>query len=183
MAGSRMVDVPGYSNGWTVVNGGQHDHEEFPSPSVTRLRDGSLLAATGQCFFTNRDRPVFTFIAGASPGCHDMLHASCNRDCRAGQGVADHPDRRDSHSEAACHAGIGHVLQPDPVSLFQITSPGRDGRFVIGNTLSAAGDSVTPRADIDCILILTACSSERIVGGRSTPLRLEAHDRRPPAGC
>ncbi len=199
MARNRMVDVPGYSNGWIGVNSGQYvrvvdvegcqvgdlfavspaDHDEFMSPSVTRLHNGNIFPEPGQRFFTNRDRPVFTFIADASPGCHDMLYASCNRDWYAGRGLADHPNCRDNYFEAARDAGIGHVLQPDPVNLFQNTPPGPDGRFVIGDTLSAAGDSVTLRAEIDCIVILTACSSERIVGGRSTPLRVEVHDHCP----
>lgn len=197
MVGFRSVDVPGYSNGWIAANSGQYvriidiegcqvgdlfavsraDHDEFMSPSVTRLHNGSLFPETGQCFFTNRDRPVFTFIADTSPGCHDMLYASCNRDWYAGRGLADHPNCRDNYFEAARDAGIRHVLQPDPVNLFQNTPPGGgDGRFFVGVTMSAAGDSVMLRAEIDCIVILTACSSERIVGGRSTPLRLEVHD-------
>lgn len=34
------------------------------------------------------------------------------------------------------------------------------------------------RAEIDCIVIVTACSSELIDAGRSTPLRLETFEAR-----
>ncbi len=149
MTGIRMVDVPGYSNGWIAVRSGQYvrivdvegcqvgdlfavsqaDHDEFMSPSVTRLHNGNLFPETGQRFFTNRDRPVFTFVADRSPGCHDMLYASCNRDWYAGRGLMDHPNCRDNYFEAVREAGIGHVLQPDPVNLFQNTPP-RCGRTV-----------------------------------------------------
>ena len=75
-----------------------------------------------------------------------MLYASCNRDWYEGRGLMDPPNCRDNYFEA----GIGHVLQPDPVNLFQNTPHGADGRFVIGHTLSADGDSVTLGTGIGC---------------------------------
>ena len=195
----RSVDVPGYSGGWILAEAGHFvrvvdvegvqigdlfavssdDHGEFLSPSVTRLHNGNLFPKLGEPFFTNRDRPILTFIDDHSPGFHDMLYASCNRDWYSSLGFPDHPNCRDNYFEAARSAGIDHVLQPDPVNIFQNTPPGPDGRFFIGVTMSNAGDSVTLRVEMACVVILTACSSERILGGRSTPMRLEIHDGEP----
>ncbi len=195
----RSVEVPGYSGGWITAEAGNFirvvdlegmqigdlfavssdDHGEFLSPSVTRLHNGNLFPNPGESFFTNRDRPILTFIDDHSPGFHDMLYASCNRDWFSSRGFPDHPNCRDNYFEAARSAGIEHVLQPDPVNIFQNTPPGPDGRFFIGITMSNAGDSVTLRVEMNCVVILTACSSDRILGGRSTPMRLEIHDGEP----
>ncbi len=191
----RSVDIPGYSGGWLAAEAGttvrvidveghqigdlfavsSTDHDEFLSPSVTRLHNGNLFPGPGESFFTNRDRPILTFVEDHSPGFHDMLYASCNRNWYASRGMPDHPNCRDNYFEAARSAGIAPGLQPDPVNIFQNTPPGADGRFFIGVTMSGPGDYVVLRVEADCIVILTACSSDRILGGRSTPMRLEVH--------
>ena len=57
---------------------------------------------------------------------------------------------------------------------------GYSGGFIeVGVTMSEPGDFVTLRVDIDCIVLLTACSSERVLGGKSTPMRLDVYDRDP----
>ena len=196
---SRSVDVPGYSGGFVSVSAAQYirvvdlegaqigdlfavntdDHDEFLSPSVTRLHNGNLFPKVAQSFFSNRDRPILTFTHDHSPGYHDMLYASCNRKWYESRGHQDHPNCRDNYFDAARAAGIDHVVQPDPVNIFQNTPPGPDGRFFIGVTLSEAGDYVTLRVELDCIVLLTACSSEPILAGRSTPMRLEVYDENP----
>ena len=85
----------------------------------------------------------------------------------------------DTFLEQARAAGIDHAVQPDPVNIFQNTPPGPDGTFFVGVTMSEPGDFVTLRVDLDCIVILTACSSERVLGGKSTPMRLDVYDRDP----
>ena len=108
-----------------------------------------------------------------------MLYASCNRMWYDGRGLKDHPNCRDNYFEAARAAGVDHVVQPDPVNIFQNTPPGPDGTFFIGVTMSKPGDFVTMRVEIDCIIVLTACSSDRILGGKSTPMRLDVYDEDP----
>jgi uncharacterized protein YcgI (DUF1989 family) len=175
----RVVDLEGVQVGdlFAVAN---DDHDEYLSPSVTRLHNGTLFPAVGQCFFTNRDRPVLTFTMDHSPGIHDMLYASCNGNWYGGRGMGDdHPNCRDNYFAAARAAGIDHAIQPDPVNIFQNTRPAADGTLFVAVTISKPGDYVTLRAEIDCIVVLTACSSERIVGGKSTPMRLEVYDSDP----
>ncbi len=196
---SRSIDIAGYSGGFITAGARQYvrvidlegaqigdlfsvgtaDHDEFMSPSVTRLHNGNLFPRIGQSFFSNRDRPILTFTHDHSPGFHDMLYASCNHDWYESRGFKDHPNCRDNYFRAARAAGIEHVLQPDPVNIFQNTPPAPDGTFFIGVTLSRAGDFVTLRVEFDCIVLLTACSSELIIGGRSTPMRLEVYDENP----
>jgi uncharacterized protein YcgI (DUF1989 family) len=170
----RLVDIEGCQVGdlFAVVKG---DAGEFLSPSVTRLNNGNIFPVIGQSFFTTGDRPILTFVEDTSPGQHDMLYASCNDAWYRSRGMADHPNCRDNYFAAARAAGIDHAIQPDPVNIFQNTPPKPDGSFFVGVTLSRPGDYVALRAELDCTVIVTACSSERILGGKSTPMRLEIY--------
>jgi hypothetical protein len=171
----RVVDIEGCQVGdlFAVVKG---DPDEYLSPSVTRLNNGNIFPVIGQSFFTTRDRAILTFLEDTSPDQHDMLYASCNDAWYRSRGMADHPNCRDNYFAAARAAGIEHANQPDPVNIFQNTPPKPDGGFFVGVTLSRPGDYVALRAELDCTVILTACSSERILGGKSTPMRLEVYD-------
>ena len=196
---AQSVDIAAYSGGFVTVRAGQFlrlvdiegtqigdlfaistaDHDDYLSPSVTRLYNGNLFPRIGQSFRTTRDRPILTFTRDHSPGFHDMLYASCNRTWYASRGLEDHANCRDNYFAAARAAGIDHSVQPDPVNIFQNTPPGPDGTFFVGVTMSKPGDFVTLRVEIDCIVVVTACSSDRILGGRSTPMRLEVYDGDP----
>ena len=196
---SSSADIAGYTGGSVIARAGQFvrvvdvegvqigdlfavatdNHDEFISPSVTRLHNRNLFPQVGQSFFTTDDRPILTFTRDHSPGFHDMLFASCNAKWFAGRGMDNHPNCRDNYFAAARAAGIDHAVQPDPVNIFQNTPPGPDGTFFVGVTMSEPGDFVTLRVDLDCIVILTACSSERVLGGKSTPMRLDVYDRDP----
>ena len=171
----RVVDIEGCQVGdlFAVVSA---NHGEFLSPSVTRLYNGNIFPKIGQSFYTTHDRPILTFLEDSSPGQHDMLYASCNDAWYKSRGMHDHPNCRDNYFAAARAAGIEHLVQPDPVNIFQNTPPKPDGSFFVGVTLSRPGDYVTLRAELDCTVILTACSSERILGGKSTPMRLEIYN-------
>ena len=194
----RIAEIPGYGNGYVVARKGDivrltdlegcqvgdlfavnpRDHTEYLSTSVTRLVNGNMFPRIGQSFYTTRDRAILTFRKDTSPGYHDMAYASCNAPWfeRRGKGKG-HPNCRDNYYEAAGRAGIEHVNQPDPVNIFQNTPPRPDGSFFVGVTMTAPGDHVEFKAEMNCIVIVTACSSERINGGASTPLRLEIRKR------
>ncbi|MGY8996962.1 MAG: DUF1989 domain-containing protein, partial [Alphaproteobacteria bacterium] len=132
----------------------------------------------GGVFMTTRDRPILTFSKDTSPGFHDMLFASCCNALYARRGHKNHPNCRDNYFAAIERAGISHANIPDPVNIFQNTPPRLDGSFQYGVTMSQAGDYVELRAEMDCIVVVTACSSELINAGVSTPLRLETFKAR-----
>lgn len=193
------VEVPGYSGGHarvdseqyiriTDIEGGQigdlfaisaEDHEEFLSPSVTRLYNLTLFPRIGQSFFSNKDRPILLFVEDHSPGHHDMLMASCNKIMFEALGLEDHPNCRDNYFKAAAEAGVKHTMKPDPANLFQNTPTMPDGSILAGVTMSQAGDYVVLQAKMDIILILTACSTELINQCKSSPLRIEVLNEKP----
>jgi hypothetical protein len=193
------VTVPGYSGRFvrvslgnyiriTDVEGGQigdlyaisaEDHTEFTSPAVTRLYNLNLFPKVGRAFYSNRERPILTFIADHSPGIHDMLVASCSKQFFENLGMKDHPNCRDNYFKAAAEAGIEHRMKPDPINIFQNTPVMPDGSILAGVTMTQPGDNVVLRAEQDVILILTACSTEIINRCKSSSLRIEVFEAKP----
>ena len=192
------VEIPGYGNGFVSAGKGQtirltdiaghqvadlwafnaEDSDEYLGAAITRMLTGRMFPELGGAFMSTRDRPILTWTKDTSPGHHDMLFASCCDRLYARRGHAGHPNCRDNYFAAAVRAGIGRAHIPDPVNIFQNTPPRPDGSFFYGVAMSDAGDHVEFRAEIDCIVIVTACSSESINAGRSTPLRLETFGAR-----
>lgn len=195
----KTIEVAGYSGKSLRVASGQYiritdieggqvgdmfaisisDHMDFLSPSVTRLYNLSLFPKVGESFYSTKDREIITFIEDNSPGCHDMLLASCNRKMFENFGLEDHPNCRDNYFQAAAEAGMARSLKPDPVNFFQNTPVTPDGSISSYVTMSRPGDYVVLRAEMDIILILTVCSTEIINQGKSSPLRIEIFDEKP----
>jgi uncharacterized protein YcgI (DUF1989 family) len=192
------VEVPGYSGRSVPVRRGapiritdvcgtqigdlfalsQENHSEFLSASVTRAVTWRLFPEVGQCFYTTLRRPILTFLEDHSPGIHDMLFAPCDQLLFEELGwKGPHPNCRDNYLRAAAEAGIRHTVVPDPVNIFENTPPREGGVLLAEVTPTKPGDYLVLRAEMDLVLILTACSVDiglnQINGGKSTPLRIE----------
>ncbi|MSP82960.1 MAG: urea carboxylase-associated family protein [Alphaproteobacteria bacterium] len=190
---TTSIEIPGYGNGFVVAGKGTivrltdlkgnqvgdlwaiaaKDHDEYLSTATTRMLSGRMFPRLGEPFFTTRDRPILTFVKDTSPGFHDMMFASCCDALYRKRGAKGHPNCRDNYFAAIARAGVRHANIPDPVNIFQNTPARPDGSFLYGVTMSAPGDHVEFRVEMDCMVIVTACSSERINAGASTPMRLE----------
>ncbi|RJP15969.1 MAG: urea carboxylase-associated family protein [Candidatus Abyssobacteria bacterium SURF_5] len=193
------VEVLGYGGGFvrassgnfiriTDIAGGQigdlyaiaaDDHEEFTSPSVTRLYNLTKFPRIGQSFYSNLERPLLCFVEDHSPGLHDMMMASCSKPFFESFGMEDHPNCHDNYFKTAAEAGITHRFKPDPINIFQNTPVMPDGSILAGITMTRPGDYVVLRAQADIILILTACSTEAINLCKSSPLRFEVFTQKP----
>ena len=193
----ETVEVPGYSGrgisaaaGSTIrvtdVEGAQicdlfalvqADPTEFLCTARTRALTQRLFPAVGQQFFTNRYRPILTFLADRSPGVHDSLFASCDPGLHALLGGgASHPNCHENFLAAARELGLDLSGVPGPVNLFQNTPVRSDGSLGAECASSQPGDNVEFRAELDLYLVLTACSVDTgvdINGGKSTPLRVD----------
>lgn len=191
------VHIPGYRGDHVVVDAGQTirltdvegtqiadlfahavaDHDEFLCTGRTRLVNRRLFPLVGDSFVTNRYTPILTLTRDASPGVHDMLFESCDSGLHERLGAGrDHPNCRDNYLAAAEAAGITIGQIPTPVNFFQSTPFTEDGTLNSGRAPTAAGDHVELYAEMDMILIVTACSVDigsDINGGRSTSLRID----------
>lgn len=56
--------------------------------------------------------------------------------------------------------GFPEIDVPQPVNLFESNAIGPDGSLGIEPAPSQAGDSVTLRAELDCIVCVTACPQD-----------------------
>ena len=129
------------------------------STGATRAQHHRLFPPVGGAFVTQFHEPVLTLLADASPGVHDMLYPPCSPAMYAENGFEGyHPSCRENFELAAGGAGLPVVPVPDPVNLFQNTPPDAEGTLVIGPAASEPGDHVLLRAELDIVLVLTACS-------------------------
>jgi uncharacterized protein YcgI (DUF1989 family) len=85
-----------------------------------------------------------------------------------------HPSCEENFHKALAAIGWTLPTVPDPVNVFQ-NSPLRDGELVLQRTQTKPGDRVTLRAEIDLVLVLTACSSDLAPtnGGHCTSMGIE----------
>lgn len=180
-AGSRIriTDLEGCQIGDLFVMA-KADVAEAVSPAVTRLETFNLFPRVGQQFFSTRHRLMLSFLEDTSPGCHDMSFAPCDREFYQALGCdAPHPNCRDNFFHALRDIGLQRDSPPDPLNLFQNTVPDERGEYVAGVSPSVAGDHVEFRAEMDLVIVLTACSADldiqgkAPIGGRSTSLGID----------
>ncbi len=196
----RIIDVPGYEGRATKVNAGESfritdvegcqiadmflinadDHSEYFSPALTKQVIFRTVARPGDYVYSNRRRPLALFVDDKSPGPHDMSFAPCDPGFYVDLGCKEaHPNCRDNFYSAIAELAMNIDPPPDPFNLFQNTVPKADGDFDVGVTLSKAGDYVEFKAEIDIILVITACSVDlpvdgiQALGGKSTPLQIQ----------
>jgi uncharacterized protein YcgI (DUF1989 family) len=175
----RVIDVEGCQIAdMFVINA--DDHSEFFSPALTKQVIFRSVAQPGNYIYSNRRRPMLSFVDDTSPGPHDMSFAPCDPGFYIDLGGdALHPNCRDNFHKATAALDIKIDPPPDPFNLFQNTVATADGDFDVGATLSKAGDYVEFKAEMDVVVVITACSADlpvegiHALGGKSTPLRIE----------
>jgi uncharacterized protein len=152
------------------------DPTEFHSAEHTRAFVSRLFPRVGEPFVTNRRRPILTFEADDSPGVHDMLCAACDPERYEGLGVKGwHASCEENLRTAMRALGHDHVEVPQPINLFMNIPVAADGSLGWEPAPTRPGDSVRLRAEIDCIVVVSACPQDivPINGGNPTSLAIE----------
>lgn len=196
--GSRLVDIPPQRGGWLPVAAGElvritdvegsqiadmfavsaADHDEWLGGAHTRSGLARLFPRVGEAFLTNRLRPILTFVEDNTPGVHDLLYRACDPFMYAHAGVEGwHPSCNENFRINAAAAGWTPPDVPDPVDFFQNSPPDAHGELVSGVGPTKAGDNVVLRAELDLLIVVTACSWDlnppSVNGDRCTGIRLE----------
>jgi len=167
----RAVEIPAATRFRVVdVEGGQvvdlfafvaGDVTEYLSAKHTRVYVNRLFPRVGEVFVTNRRVPILFFEEDASPGVHDMLFAACDPVRYRLLGVEGWHASCQENLEAAMR-GLGYpqVETPQPVNLFMSVRLQSDGTIALDPAPTKPGDSVVFRAEVDTIVVTSACPQD-----------------------
>ena len=148
--GSQVVDL-------FVHNAG--DLGEIMSIQHSRNVWYRLQPKPGDQLWTQLRRPILTMVADSSPGVHDTLFPCCDARRYEQLGVKGyHRNCADNWREALRSLGIEPpATVPTALNLFMNVPVAADGSFKILAPVSRPGDRVTFRAEMDCVIALSAC--------------------------
>ena len=171
----RVVDVEGGQVADTFAFRAD-DVGEYHSAEHTRAYVSRLFPRPGEPFVTNRRRPILWLESDDSPGVHDMLCAACDPERYTGLGVEGwHASCQENLRRAMAELGFDRVEVPQPINLFMNIPVRAGGELGWEPAPTRAGDSVTLRAETDCVVVVSACPQDivPINNGNPTPIAIE----------
>jgi uncharacterized protein YcgI (DUF1989 family) len=164
--GTQVVDT------WAFPVPQPADGFEFLSLEHCREVRNRIVFEPGDVLITNRYRPILTFLSDTSPGGHDTLIAACSQGMYRNAGrPPGHPNCADNLAASLAEAAIAMPVTPAPWNLFMIAAV-VDGKSIdFRRPVSKPGDSVTVRAELDCVVAVSACPDDvyKTNGGDGTP--------------
>jgi uncharacterized protein YcgI (DUF1989 family) len=165
--GSQVVDTWAFNAA---------DLAEHMSMEHTRPTLGTIFPKAGMKLYTNRRRPILFFEADSSPGVHDTLMAACDAHRYRLLGCVGHHDNCTDNLFAAMAAlGLTPPECPAPLNLWMNIPVAADGATAWGEPVSKPGDFVVLRAELDCVVALSACPQDILpINGRDR-VPTEAH--------
>ena len=147
--GSQVVDLWAFS---------QSDQSEFLSTEHTRSCLQKLVPGTGDTLYSNQRRAILSILQDTSPGIHDMLLSACDEQRYALLGhVGYHRNCADNLREAMDEAGYPCPEIPSPFNIFENVQIDEHGELAIEPPLVAAGQSITLKAELDILVVLSTC--------------------------
>ena len=139
------------------------DATEGMSMEHSRLHMGRVNPVVGDTLVTNRRRPILTLAADTSGGVHDTLLAACDRYRYELLGCAEpHANCTDNLHAALASVGVTVATTPSPLNLFEIARPAAGGTIAIAPPVATPGSSVTLRAELDALLVFSACPQDMV---------------------
>jgi len=170
----RVTDVDGaqVADVWAFC---ADDPAEHVTGRHTRAFNSRLFPRVGEPFVSNLRRPVLVLERDDSPGVHDMLLASCDAARYVQLGAEGHASCEENLQRALAELGIEWVRAPQSINLFMNTPVNPDSTISWDPAPTKAGDSVTLRAELDCIVAVSSCPQDiiKINAGDPTPILVE----------
>jgi hypothetical protein len=155
----RVEDLDG-SQVADLVCFNARDHAERFSQSKTRLHAWNLKLEIGSALVSNRNRSMFALLAD-SVGVHDLLFPPCHSYVYEHMfKVGPRPGCQDNLAAALAPFGLSFDDIPDPLNIFMRTGIDANQALFVGKTPARAGDYVEIRAEMDCLVGLTACADD-----------------------
>jgi uncharacterized protein YcgI (DUF1989 family) len=152
------------------------DLSEFLSMEHLRQVLSRIIPRTGDPLATNHRRPILMLIEDTSPGIHDTLMAACDIWRYRNLGCTDYHDNcRDNLFAAMAELGLVPPECPSPLNLW-MNIPVVDGVSVEWLApVSRAGDYVVLRAELDCVVAMSACPQDMVPINGLAMTPTEAH--------
>lgn len=165
--GAQVVDTWAFTAGMLT---------EFMSMEHTRATLTKMVPHVGDGLYTNRRRRILTMTEDTSRGDHDTLIAACDSERYILLGVKEYHDNCTDNLFAAMQAlGLAPPECPSPLNLFMHIPWTAAGKLSFEPPTTKPGDFVMLRAELDCIVVMSACPQDilPINGVAGTPT--EAH--------
>jgi uncharacterized protein len=149
---------------------------EFLSWEHARAWIDKVIPGVGDALVTNRRRAIVTLIEDTSPGIHDTLMAACDLFRYQTLGCNTYHDScADNLRLALMSIGLSAPEVPQPLNLWMNIPVDRHWRVQWLPPVSKAGDKVRLRAEMDAIIVMSACPQDLIPINNLKPL--EVHFR------
>jgi uncharacterized protein YcgI (DUF1989 family) len=171
----RVVDVEGRQVA-DMFAFNAADVSEHHSAMHTRAAVDRLFPRVGESFYTNRRRPILRLERDDSPAVHDMLIAPCDPERYEGLGVDGwHASCEENLDRVMRELGHKRICIPQSMNLFMNIPLGDGGTLGWEPAPTAAGDSITFRAEMDAIVVVSACPQDIVpINDRNpTPVAIE----------
>lgn len=134
---------------------------EFMSMEHSRSRLSRVVPAVGDTLVSNRRAPMLTLVEDTSPGVHDTLLCACSPEIYRELGCeAGHRSCEGNFHEALADLGLSLDCTPAPLNLFMNVAVGRGNEVIRAGPVSKPGDRVRLRAEMDVIVVLSACPQD-----------------------
>ena len=152
--GKQVVDT------WAFNADDLGEHLSMEHSRVAIMR---LVPAVGDTLVTNRRRPILSFVEDTTGGIHDMLMAACDVYRYELLGAVGYHDNCTDNLRNALQAiGLRNESTPSPLNLFMNVPWAEDGSLAFVSPTSEAGQHVSLRAEMDLIVVFSACPQDMI---------------------
>lgn len=167
--GSQVVDT------WAFR---ADDLSEFMSMEHSRGAMLKVNPGNGDTLRSNRRRPMLTIVEDTSGGVHDTLIAACDRYRYEQLGHVGHHDNCTDNLAAAL-AALGHEPPetPSPLNLFMNIPIDAEGSISFEAPVSTPGSHVSLRAEMDLIVVFSACPQDLVPVNGAACVPTDAHYR------
>jgi len=137
------------------------DLSEFLSMEHARAHCNSIIPKAGDDLFSNRRRSIGTLLTDTSPGIHDTLMAACDLHRYTNLGVVGYHDScADNMRLALAAIGLRAHEVPQPFNLWMNIPVKPDYSVEWLPPVSKAGDYVEIRAEMDVVVVMSACPQD-----------------------
>jgi uncharacterized protein YcgI (DUF1989 family) len=139
------------------------DPAEFMSMEHLRADLRRLGPREGDALVTNRRRAILHIETDTSPGVHDTLIAACDPERYRLLGVQGYHDNCTHNLHMALSAiGCAASETPAPLNLWMNIPVAPDGALSWCPPRARAGDRLILRAELDCVVVVSACPQDLV---------------------